>query len=208
MGIFGKLFGKKQEKKETKAQTVKEGKRKPLVVRDISQKPQRYTSKAEVDIGMGVKTLVGLADNEEDLVKILAEFLLQFQPDQVIVGPHAGRVYPLFGGPALRDGSPESRKTLFEFFSKFHYSVEYNYEAFRDKIQTDPKEKYLFVSPEYIPLFDIFPKTTRSYKAAIIYVGQEKLGELVRGFYYVFRKHPSVDGYVSITFPSRTSWGR
>jgi hypothetical protein len=187
----------------------------------MSQKPPIYVSmaktvglkaktwygtgelKAETHIGVvggskswGPTEIGGLTEEyREDLAKILVGFLLQYQPDQVIGAPDARVFYWLLGCSALRDGTPESRKILSEFFSKFSYSVEYDYEAFRNKIQTNPQEKHFLAPPLFVPSYDTFPKTATPYKVAIIYMGQKNISNLVARYSKAFENVSSGYGY-------------
>ena len=180
------------------------------VVESIPKKPRRYVSKAEVDVGLEVETLIGLADNMEDLVKMLMDFLLEFQPDQVIIDP-AKRVYQLFDVPTLH--TPESRKAIIEFFSKFHYSVEHSYRVFRNKIQMNPKQKQVLNDPKFATSYDkydLFPETTEPYNAAIVYVGVIHFWLLVNSYKYVclnLKLKPNVNGRFLWLIPMRERFG-
>lgn len=144
----------------------------------------------------GSKVWYGNSDREhrDDLAKILVKFLLQSQPDQVIVAPQVADkpvldVFQLFGYVRSQYDTPEAKKTVSDFFFKWgQYSVEFNYEAFRDKIQRNPKEKHLLIARIRYPTF---PKTTIPYEAGYIYLGQINTGALLARWREVFRDVPS-----------------
>lgn len=165
-----------------------------------------YMNIVGAKIGGEAEALVGLVggsniwtgdsgrEHREDLAKILVKFLLQSQPDHVIVAPRVADapvldIFQLFGYPRSLYDTPEAKKTLTDFFYKWgQYSVEFDYEAFRDKIQRNTKKKHLFITRKRYPTF---PKTTIPYKAGFIYLGQINIGALVARWRIVFRDVPN-----------------
>jgi hypothetical protein len=166
----------------------------------------RYMTDVWAKIGGEAEALVGLAggsnmwtrdsgrEHRDDLAKILVNFLMQSQPDQVIVAPRVADapvldVFQLFGYPRSLYDTPEAKKTVSDFFFKWgQYSVEFDSEVFRDKIQRNTEEKHLLITRERYPTF---PKTTKPYKAGFIYLGQINIGALVERWRIVFRDVPS-----------------
>lgn len=166
----------------------------------------RYMTDVLAKIGGEADALVGLVggsgvwtgdsgrEHRDDLAKILVNFLLQSQPDHVIVAPRIADtpvldIFQLFGCPRWLYDTPEAKKTVTDFFYEWgQYSVEFDYEAFCDKVQKNTKKKHLFITRKRYPTF---PKTTLPYKAGFIYLGQINTGALVERWRIVFRDVPN-----------------
>ena len=144
--------------------------------------------------GKGIWTGDSGSEHRENLAKILVNFLLQSQPDHIIVAPRVADapvldIFQLFGYPRSLYDTPEAKKTVTDFFYKWgQYSVEFDYEAFHDKVQKNTKKKHLLITRKRYPTF---PETTIPYKAGFIYLGQINTGALVERWRTVFRDVPN-----------------
>ena len=169
----------------------------------------RYETVVKAKVGGEAEALIGLVGgsinwsdeigrgHREDLVKIMVGFLLQYQPTQVMLAPREADapvldVFQLFGFRRLHYNTPEAKKTVSDFFYRWgQYSVEFDYEDFRDKVQRDPEEKHLLILSYGATSFPSFPEAPIPYKAGFIYLGQINTDYLVARWRVVFRDVPS-----------------
>jgi len=169
----------------------------------------RYRTIVKAKVAGEAEALVGLVGgsinwseeigtaHREDLAKIMVDFLLQYQPTQVMLAPREADapvldVFQLFGFRRLYYNTPEAKKTVSDFFYRWgQYSVEFEYEDFRDKVQRDPEEKHLLILSYRATSYPSFPEAPTPYKAGFIYLGQINTDYLVARWRVVFRDVPS-----------------
>jgi len=169
----------------------------------------RYKTVVKAKVGGEAEALIGLVGGSinwsdeigrgyrEDLAKIMVGFLLQYQPTQVMLAPREADapvldVFQLFGFRRLYYNAPEAKKTVSDFFYRWgQYSVEFEYEDFRDKVQRDPEEKHLLILSYGATSYPSFPEAPIAYKAGFIYLGQINIDYLIARWRVVFRDVPS-----------------
>lgn len=209
MGIFDKLFRRKEVSEERKKEVEKE----EAVIQPTTEKQQQNSDDRlkelneveyiKVDLQMNAESFLLLTPSTENMVRRLKEFLLEFKPDQVLVtGPASGEITPNPMDPHMDSHPPvkyfkERICKLYDLYTpeRATYSGEkdpYLWE-FADKIKQDPKKKrmYAWVTDPEEATSALFPKMAQPYKVAIVLVGLRPPQLYDRAF----RLLPSGDGY-------------